>query len=438
MPWEKIDGIALTIPFYVGEWKMLEFKYMPISNRLQFSSQKRKLSSIRFIVIHDTGNRSAGADAMAHYRYLNHAKRYGSAHYYVDDKQIIQTIGDSLVAWSVGDMWARRFRTRSDVTNWNSLNVEMCINRDGDYEKTWENTVELVKNLLIVFPQCEVVRHFDATGKPCPGSMRAENWKLWDEFLSDIKQPMKLRIDLSKSSVAKAIEEKPKVCPTCGQVLEKEDVKEVSGMEFKRNNYLNVIKVPSTEVYCYLMQGKTLRQKGWDGINGTFFDMGNAYKPSSVWGIAVENGRPIGPNADRVSYNPKMKRGTLCIDNDGNVSVQVVNNVNEIKPKARFAVSGLSLSPHYDPVGETVAGDILRRTWHTAIGFKDKDVYLITSRVMCDMRDFKRYVEALGVDGAVALDGGGSTEFSCNGIYQGSGRGLASAIKVGRKKENED
>lgn len=396
---------------------MLEFKYIPISNRLQFSSQKRKLSSIKFIVIHDTANRSAGADAMAHYRYLNRAKRYGSAQYFVDDKQIIQVIGDSRVSWSVGDMWARRYRTRSDVTNWNSLNIEMCINRDGNYAKTWENTVELVKNLLIVFPQCEVVRHFDATGKPCPGSMRADNWKLWDKFLSDIKKPMKLRIDLSKSSVAIPIEKK------------------VNGMELKRNNYLNVIKVPSTEVYCYLMQGKTLRQKGWDGINGTFYDTHAPHIPASVWGIAVENGRPIGPNADRVSYNPKMKRGTLCIDNDGNVSVQAVNNINEIKPKPRFAVSGLSLSPHYDPVGEMVADDILRRTWHTAIGFKGNDVYLITSRVMCDMRDFKRYVEALGVDGAVALDGGGSTEFSCKGIYQGSGRGLASAIKVGR---NED
>lgn len=399
---------------------MLEFKYMPISNRLQFSSQKRKLSSIRFIVIHDTGNRSAGADAMAHYRYLNRAKRYGSAQYFVDDKQIIQVIGDSRVSWSVGDMWARRYRTRSDVTNWNSLNVEMCINSDGNYAKTWENTVELVKNLLKVFPQCEVVRHFDATGKPCPGSMRADNWKLWDKFLSDIKKPMKLRIDLSKSSVAMPVE------------------KGVSSMEFKRNSYLNIMTVPSTEVFCYLMQGKTLRQKGWDGINGTFFDTGAAYKPSSVWGIAVEKGKPIGPNADRVSYNPKMKRGTLCIDHDGNVSVQSVNNINEIKPKPRFAVSGLSLSPKYDPVGEMVAGDILRRTWHTAIAHKGDTVYLITSRIMCDMRDFKKYVEALGVDGAVALDGGGSTEFSCKGIYQGRGRGLASAIKVGRKKDDEN
>lgn len=209
-------------------------------------------------------------------------------------------------------------------------------------------------------------------------------------------------------------------------------------MELKRNNYLNIIKVPSTEVYCYLMQGKTLRQKGWDGINGTFFDTNAPHIPASVWGIAVENGRPIGPNADRVSYNPKMKRGTLCIDSEGNVSVQAVNNINEIKPKPRFAVSGLSLSPHYDPVGEMVAGDILRRTRHTAIAHKGNTVFLITSRVMCDMRDFKRYVEALGVDGAVALDGGGSTEFSCNGIYQGSGRGLASAIKVGRKEDDDE
>ncbi len=79
----------------------MEFIYKPISNKRQIG-RKRAHSEIKFIVIHYTGNYNAGADAEAHYKYLQRATRYGSAHYYVDDRQIIQTIGDSRVAWSVG------------------------------------------------------------------------------------------------------------------------------------------------------------------------------------------------------------------------------------------------------------------------------------------------------------------------------------------------
>lgn len=411
---------------------MLEFKYMPTTNARQFSSKRRNVKDIKFIVIHDTANTSRGANAMAHYKYLNHAQRYGSAHYYVDDTQIIQTIGDSRIAWAVGDTWASQYRTRSDVTNENSLSVEMCINSDGNYQKTWSNTVELVKNLLLRFPQCIVIRHFDATGKPCPSYMRKNDWDLWYQFLRDIKTPRKLDIDLSQSSVAKVIEEKPKICPTCGQVIEdkKEDVKNVSKTELVSDKYLNIIKTTSDNVYQCFVRGQTLRKLGAYGINGTFFDTRKPFYKESIWGIAVNNGSPIGPNADRVDYDKNTKRGTLCIDYEGNVSIQVVNDITEIKPKPKFAVSGLSLYPVYNPTGEKIAPDILRRTWHTAIAYKGKEIYLITSKTMCDMVDFKNQVQHLGIDGAVALDGGGSSEFYYKGAYQGSGRALASIIGV--------
>lgn len=406
---------------------MLEFKYMPITNARQFSSKRRNKKDIKFIVIHDTANTSRGANALAHYKYLGHAQRYGSAHYYVDDTKIIQTIGDSRIAWAVGDTWASQYRTRKDVTNENSLNVEMCINSDGNYQKTWFNTVELVKNLLLRFPQCTVIRHFDATGKPCPSYMRKNDWDLWYQFLRDIKAPRKLDIDLSKSSVAKVIKEKPKVCPTCGQVIKKEE-KEMC--EIIPNKYLNVIKVSSNKIECKFLQGQTLIRAGKYGINGTFFDTRKAFYPESIWGLAINKGIALGPNSDRVDYNPNIKRGAICIDYDGNVTLQVVNNINEIKPKPRFAMSGLSLYPVYNPKAEKIAPDILARTWHTAIGYKGKDVYLITTKTMCDMIDFKNRVQALGVDGAVALDGGGSSEIRYKGMYQGSGRGLASAVII--------
>ena len=180
---------------------MMKFKYIPISNKKQFGN-KRSLKDIKFIVVHDTGNKSRGAGAMNHKKYLENATRSGSAHYYVDDKEIIQPIGDSTVAWAVGDTGSNKDRTRTDVTNSNSLNVEICINSDSNYNQAVKNANELIKNLMIKFniPVDRVVRHFDASGKPCPKTMKANNWEKWGQFIKELKDPIIYKMDLSKDS----------------------------------------------------------------------------------------------------------------------------------------------------------------------------------------------------------------------------------------------
>lgn len=155
-----------------------------ITNKLQLGG-KRPLSAIKFIVIHDTANAGKGADAMAHYRYLQHAARSSSAHYYVDDKDIVQTIDDSVVAWAVGDKWARKNRTRDDVTNYNSVSVELCINEGINKAKAYQNLLWLTRYLMQKYHP-EVVRHFDATGKPCPKSWQANNWSQWWQFKKEL------------------------------------------------------------------------------------------------------------------------------------------------------------------------------------------------------------------------------------------------------------
>ena len=195
----------------------IPFKYMPISNKKQIGS-KRSHNSIKYIVIHDTGNTSRGANAMAHYRYLQSATRYGSAHYYLDDKEIIQTIGDSFTAWSIGDSWGYKSNPNrvKDAKNSNTISIELCINSDGNYEKAYQNLVELTKNLMVKFniPASRVIRHFDATGKTCPGSFSKNNWGRWKQFKSDIQKPMKIKFDLSKSSVGVPVgETKPQPKP---------------------------------------------------------------------------------------------------------------------------------------------------------------------------------------------------------------------------------
>ncbi len=145
---------------------MTKFIWEPITNSMQIGRRRNK-ADIKFIVIHYTANTSKGANALAHYRYLQHAARYGSAHYFVDDSRIIQVIGDSYEAWSVGDNQGHG-HALNGCTNYNSISIEMCVNSDGDFNKTLFNTIELVKNLLAIYPNARVCRHYDVTRKSCP------------------------------------------------------------------------------------------------------------------------------------------------------------------------------------------------------------------------------------------------------------------------------
>lgn len=178
----------------------MQFLFRQIKNKRQIG-KKRPYSDIKWIVIHYTGNYSKGADAMAHYRYLQTAIRYGSAHYYVDDKRIIQTIGDSLVAWSVGDNQGHG-KYLNGCTNSNSISVEMCVNADSDQTLVYKNTLELTKNLMRKFnvPASRVCRHYDVSKKDCPNNFRADNWAKWWQFKKDIEKPIEWQIDLSKDS----------------------------------------------------------------------------------------------------------------------------------------------------------------------------------------------------------------------------------------------
>lgn len=176
----------------------MNFQFKPI----KYNYSSRHGNKIRFIVIHDTGNYGKGANALSHYRYFNGGNRNASAHYFVDDKGVVQIIGDSYSAWHCGDKWNRKYATRNDVTNSNSLGIEMCMNSDGNYDLMYRNTVELVKNLMVKFnvPLDRVVRHFDASGKSCPDHMKRDNWAKWNEFKKDIAKPIEVKIDLSKDS----------------------------------------------------------------------------------------------------------------------------------------------------------------------------------------------------------------------------------------------
>ncbi|WP_411680069.1 N-acetylmuramoyl-L-alanine amidase [Clostridium thailandense] len=151
---------------------------LPITKKLiQFNFSSG--NDIEYIVVHDTANTDRGADAEAHYRYFNGGDRQSSAHYFVDDKEIVQLVEDYNASWHCGDGGGRYA-----ITNHNSIGVEICVNSDCSYEKAVSNAVDLVKFLMQKYSISidRVVRHYDASRKICPQSMSDNNWERWWNF----------------------------------------------------------------------------------------------------------------------------------------------------------------------------------------------------------------------------------------------------------------
>ena len=152
---------------------------------VKYNFSKRTEGKIKYIVIHDTGNTDKGAGADNHFLFFNGADRQSSAHYFVDDKQILRVVKDSDKSWHCGDG-----RGLNGITNDNSIGVEMCINSDGDFNKTYSNTLKLTKYLMKKYniPLENVVRHYDASRKLCPNVFKENNWEKWNKFKEHLKQ----------------------------------------------------------------------------------------------------------------------------------------------------------------------------------------------------------------------------------------------------------
>ncbi|MBQ2968237.1 MAG: N-acetylmuramoyl-L-alanine amidase [Clostridia bacterium] len=152
--------------------------------QIAYNKTKRSQKPI-YIVVHDTGNSGKGANAMAHFNYFNGGDRSASADFFVDDSVALQ-VNDyhTYYTWHCGDG-----KGKNGITNSNSVGIEICINRDGDYDKAVKRAQALVKKLMeeLNIPLSRVVRHYDASGKICPCSMSKNNWQAWQDFKAGLE-----------------------------------------------------------------------------------------------------------------------------------------------------------------------------------------------------------------------------------------------------------
>lgn len=137
----------------------------------------------QYITIHETDNTRKGANAKAHANYLKNGAGGASKswHFTVDDKEIYQHLPTNEVGWHAGD-------GGNGTGNRQSIGIEICVNRDGNYEKAKENAAWLVRKLMKEhnIPIERVVQHNRWSGKNCPRRMREEG--KWGHFLQMIQQ----------------------------------------------------------------------------------------------------------------------------------------------------------------------------------------------------------------------------------------------------------
>lgn len=156
-----------------------------IANSANYGGQR---NNIEYIVIHYTANDGDTAEANANYFKNNVVK--SSANYFCDDNDIVQSVPDNRIPYSVGGKKYKNTKGGSfygKCTNSNSLNIELCDTiKDGKSnfsEATLNNAIELVKAKMKEYniPIEKVIRHYDVTGKVCPKPF-VENELAWNDF----------------------------------------------------------------------------------------------------------------------------------------------------------------------------------------------------------------------------------------------------------------
>ena len=140
---------------------------------------------VEYIVIHYTSNQ--GDTAKNNADYFAREKVGASAHYFCDENEIWQSVKDTDTAWHCG---AKTYR-HPECRNANSIGVEICMNdKKGNVRQgSIETAAELVRYLMQRYgvPVDRVIRHYDVTGKYCPGPM-VDDPALWTAFQQSLTQ----------------------------------------------------------------------------------------------------------------------------------------------------------------------------------------------------------------------------------------------------------
>lgn len=171
--------------------------YAPLKSCITKSPNR----TIKYIAIHYTAGGSSAPGRAISMKNSWEKTRRASADFGVDDSTMVQFNPDlrNYNCWSVGD--AKKTaggggQLYGKATNKNTISIEICsnlkkgydaskVNHDGWYytEASLENAIKLTKILMKKFniDIDHVVRHYDISGKICPGIVGWNNYELYDK-----------------------------------------------------------------------------------------------------------------------------------------------------------------------------------------------------------------------------------------------------------------
>ena len=165
---------------------------------LKYCITKSPNRKIKYLAIHYTAGGSSAAGRALHMKDSWEKSRRASADYGVDDRDMVQFNPDprNYKCWSVGDKKAEHVNC-PDGGNANTISIEICSslkkgftptkpNHEGWYftDAALNNGLRLARILMEKYniPIENVVRHYDISGKLCPGIVGWNNGYLYTDI----------------------------------------------------------------------------------------------------------------------------------------------------------------------------------------------------------------------------------------------------------------
>ena len=165
--------------------------YMPLNVHIS----KLQGRTIKYIAIHFTAGSSSKPGKAREIKHVFETRK-ASADFAVDDAEMVQFNPDpkNCYCWSVGGKKAADVNV-PDGRNSNTISIEICSTRQKGTslaqanhsgwsytDKAIENAIKLTKILMKKFniPVERVIRHYDISGKLCPGIIGWNDGQLYD------------------------------------------------------------------------------------------------------------------------------------------------------------------------------------------------------------------------------------------------------------------
>ena len=144
----------------------------------------------QYITIHSTGNPNSTARNERGWLTNPSNTRTASWHICVDEKEAVEAIPLTEVAWHAGDGNGQGNRA--------SIGIEIC--ESGEREKTLRNAVQLVAKLLKErgWGVDRLRRHYDWSRKSCPRILQPNNWAGWEKFKAAVQKELSGGINVTQ------------------------------------------------------------------------------------------------------------------------------------------------------------------------------------------------------------------------------------------------